>query len=239
MNWSAELHVLTGGFELKVELGGNREPVSLIGPNGSGKTTVLRAITGALPLERGEIRVGDVTLASTERDVDVPIAAREVGYIPQGFGLFPHLRVIDNVAFALTVGERRVTKEERHAKARVVLKELGCEALAERRVTRLSGGEKQRVAIARALIAKPRLLLLDEPLSALDVQTRRSVRAALVERLHALKQPALFVTHDVRDVAALHGDVIVLDAGRVAQRGTLEELRENPVNDFVAEFVGS
>ena len=237
MSWRASIHAVAGSFELKVELSGDNAPVALIGPNGSGKTSVLRAIAGALPMT-GEIIADDTTFMSSSDGIEVPISHRQTAYIPQGFALFPHLSVIENVAFGLSVGPGRLDKRTRAARAREVLTDLGCAALSDRRVTDLSGGEKQRIAIARALATQQTFWLLDEPLSALDVQTRRSVRQALVERIHSLAKPTIFVTHDVRDVEALGGEVFVLEAGRVVQHGSLDALRDAPANEFVAEFVG-
>jgi ABC-type sulfate/molybdate transport systems ATPase subunit len=168
---------------------------------------------------------------------------RRVGYVPQGYGLFPHLSVLENVAFGLSVGPARFPKEARREKALSMLGELGCRSLAERRVGGLSGGEQQQVALARALAPSPSLLLLDEPLAALDRATRRSVRGFLAEHLKARACPTLLVTHEARDVEALGAEdlgaeVCVLEGGRIVQRGPLEALREEPASDFVSEFVG-
>jgi len=235
VSWRVKLSLRLGDFSLAVDLEGAEAPVAVVGPNGSGKTTLLRAIAGAVPSEEAEVRVGERTLASAA--VDLPIEQRGLGYVPQGYGLFPHLSVIDNVAFGLSTGPRRLSRAERRAKARKVLEGLGAAALAGRPVQALSGGERQRVALARALVIEPAMLLLDEPMAALDVRRRRAVRSFLAERLKAWSRPALIATHDVRDAIALGARLVVLDAGRVVQEGTVDELRVAPANDFVAELL--
>ncbi len=236
--WHASLTARVGTLELDVALEGGAGTLALVGPNGSGKTTLLRLLAGAMPARTAEVVVAGKVLASTREAKSLPMESRGVGYVPQGYGLFPHLSVIDNVAFGLSTGPRRLSRQARRAKARVALAELGCEALAGRRVRGLSGGEQQRVALARALVLEPALLLLDEPLAALDATARRSVRAFLAERLQAYGRPSVLVTHDVRDVVALGATVCVLAAGRVVQRGSVADLRANPANEFVAEFTG-
>jgi ABC-type sulfate/molybdate transport systems ATPase subunit len=156
-----------------------------------------------------------------------------VGYVPQGFGLFPHLRAVDNVAFGLA------GRKDRRRVARSLLEDLGIAAVADRMPRDLSGGERQRVALARALVLDPELLLMDEPLSALDAASRRRMRSFLAVHLEERQRPAIIVTHDVRDVMALGGDVHVLEGGRIVQQGTAEDLREDPGTDFVAEFFGA
>lgn len=239
MSWSAEIRVRRDDFALDVVLQGDAGVVALVGPNGSGKTTVLRILAGAVEPDYAEIEVAAQVVASTEGGIDVPMERRRMGYVPQGYGLFPHLSVIDNVAFGLSTWPHRLEKSERHARAQRLLDELDCGALAQRRVGRLSGGEQQRVALARALVIEPKLLLLDEPLAALDATTRRTVRRFLAEHLPSFQRPCVLVTHDVRDVEALATDVVVLERGQVVQRGTLEALRAAPASDFVTEFVGA
>lgn len=232
------MRLRVGALDLDVEVEGGAAPLAIIGPNGAGKTTLLRVIAGAMRPSRGEIEVAGQVLFSSARGVEVPIEARRVGYVPQGYGLFPHLCALDNVAFGLSVGERKRSTEQRRAEALEALGALGCAHLADRLPARLSGGEQQRVALARALVIGPRLLLLDEPLAALDAASRRSVRAFLAERLRALGRPCVVVTHDVRDVEALGAEVVALEGGRVVQRGSVEALRAGPATGFVAEFVG-
>ena len=231
--WTLNATAHIGALALDVELTGDARPLALVGPNGSGKTTVLRMVAGAITPTAGRIQVGDTVLFDSDASIDLPIDRRRVGYLPQGYGLFAHLSVASNVTFGLS-GPRPAQRDT----ALAMLTELGCAHLANRRVGRLSGGEKQRVALARALVIQPRILLLDEPLAALDVTTRRAVRGELAARLARLGSPAIIVTHDVRDVVALGARVAVLDAGRVVQIDDLDAVRSDPATPFAAEFCG-
>lgn len=218
--WHAKVQATLGSFRLDVDIDGVDGTLAIVGPNGSGKTTFLRAVAGALDCENATIRIG-------ERDVsELPIEARRVGYVPQGYALFPHLSALDNVAF----GSDR-------DRARAMLDDLDCAELAERRIDGLSGGERQRIALARALVIEPDILLLDEPLGALDAATRRRTRTFLGGRVRALGHPTILVTHDLRDIEALDARICALENGRVVQTGSLEELRGAPSTDFLAELV--
>jgi len=238
MSWRVTVRARVGALALDLDLEGDDTPTAILGPNGSGKTTLLRLIAGAYRPEGGRISIGDRTLFDAERGVDLPPEQRGVGYVPQGYGLFPHLRVIDNVAFGLSTSSRRQPRAERLRAAMALLEELECAHLAERMPAGLSGGEQQRVALARALLVDPRILLLDEPLSALDAAARRTLRGFLSTRLRKRGRPSIIVTHDLRDVVALGAYVYVLEHGRVVQRGTATELRQRPATDFVAEVFG-
>ena len=236
MSWSVNIRMQLGALELDVSLVGDETPLAIIGPNGSGKTTLLRTIAGAYRAEAGSIRLGDEIAFDAEQGIDRPPEERKVGYVPQGYGLFPHLSVLDNVAFGLMARRAEVQREQAHRAARVLLEEMGSEHLAERRPKMLSGGEQQRVALARALMTEPAMLLLDEPLSALDASARRSVRAYLAGHLEKRAAPTIVVTHDVRDVVALGASVVVLEAGKIVQKGQPQELAAEPATEFVAEF---
>lgn len=236
MSWHATLRSQRGSFRLNVRLTSDDGVLALVGPNGSGKTTVLRALAGAFEPDFAEIEIGGAVWASPHQRRS--IEQRRVGYVPQGYGLFPHLSVLDNVAFGLSTGRRALDRATRRARALDALRQLGCADLADRRPTRLSGGEQQRVALARAWVVDPSLLLLDEPLAALDATTRRSVRRFLADQLPQLGRPTVLVTHDVRDVEALANCVVVIEGGEIRQTGTLDALRHDPASDFVAEFVG-
>ncbi len=237
--WRATIRTRLGSLNLDVDLASDGGALALLGPNGSGKTTLLRAMAGAFEPDQAEIAIAGCVLQSTERGIFRPIEQRRVGYVPQGYGLFPHLDVLGNVAFGLTTGPSRLDRRRAAADARRLLMDLGCAELAPRRIDELSGGERQRVALARALVLEPELLLLDEPLAALDPTTRRGVRCFLAERLRAFGRPSVVVTHDVRDIEALDARVVVMEAGRVLQQGTLAELRMAPASDLVAELVGT
>ncbi len=239
MSWRARLQAAVGPLTLDVDIHGLGTVTALVGPNGSGKTTILRTIAGARHPESGEILVDGAVLYRSEGGVDLAMEDRRVGYVPQGYGLFPHLRVLDNVAFGLTRSRGTGDGGGRRSLAFSMLEEMGCEELAHRFPKDLSGGEKQRVALARALVTEPRILLLDEPLAALDATSRRRMRRFLADKLRERNQTTLMVTHDPRDVEALNATVWILEAGRVVQSGTLADLRENPRTDFVAEFAGA
>jgi len=232
VSWRAEVRLAVGELALDVTVEGDGVPVALIGPNGSGKTTLLRTIAGAHRPDAGRVRLQDRVLFDSARRVDLPPEQRRVGYVPQGFGLFPHLSVLDNVGFGL-VGRGRA---ERREAAAPVLEQMGIAHLAQRTPGALSGGEQQRVALARALMVDPAILLLDEPLSALDASARRAMRAHLAGYLAERGGPSVVVTHDARDVFALGAHVYVLERGRVVQQGAAAEVAAAPCNDFVAEF---
>ena len=231
--WQATFKLALNAFTLDVDLSVDTSPVALIGPNGAGKTTLLRTLAGAYRPEVGRIVVGERVLFDAAEGVDLPPEARRVGYVPQGYGLFPHLTTLENVAFGAPQDEDRRARDTR---ARAALEALGCGALADRRPRALSGGEQQKVALARALVTAPELLLLDEPLAALDAAARRTLRKVLAEHLGQTPAPAIVITHDVRDVRALQADVVVLEAGKVVQQGSVETLRADPATAFVAEF---
>ena len=236
MSWHVDVKMRLGALGLDVELVGAEAPVALIGPNGSGKTTLLRTIAGAHRPDAGTIRLGDHVVFDAQAGVDVAPERRHVGYVPQGYGLFPHLTVLDNVAFGLRARRTHGGRAERREAAAHLLERVGCGHLADRLTGTLSGGESQRVALARALAAGPKMLLLDEPLAALDARVRRNVRSYLSEHLAERKGPALVVSHDFKDVQALGGLVCVMEGGRVLQTGTADELRADPASDFVEAF---
>jgi molybdate transport system ATP-binding protein len=236
MRWQLCVQAKIGSLELAVELDGGREPLVLVGPNGAGKTTLLRIVAGAHRPASGRIEVGERLLFDAAHGIDLPPEARRVGYVPQGYGLFPHLSVVDNVSFGLASKAHFEPARARREKALVWLAELGSAELADRFPRELSGGEKQRVALARALILEPDVLLLDEPLSALDATSRRTMRAFLAAHLQKRARPALVVSHDIKDVLALGGQVAVLENGRVVQRGSAQELAQRPNTAFVAEL---
>lgn len=235
-HWMATIRGQLGRLNLDVTLESKGGVLALIGPNGSGKTTVLRAIAGAISGLDAEIEVGGETLQSFRKSIWLEPEQRRLGYVPQGYGLFENLNVLENVAFGLGLAPRKIDRKDAHERARKLLEEMGIAELEGRRVKRLSGGEKQRVALARALIIEPRLLLLDEPLAALDVETRKTTREFLKSRLSAQERPVLMVTHDSRDIDP-EAHVVVLDRGRVVQEGTLEELNRAPCNGFVRAFL--
>jgi molybdate transport system ATP-binding protein len=213
-------------FRVELGLDVGRETVALVGPSGAGKTSVLRAVAGLLRPERGRVALGDEPWFDSDAKVHVPPERRSVGLVFQEYALFPHMTVSQNVAYGGRDG------------AADLMESLGIAALAGARPDELSGGERQRVAIARALARDPAVLLLDEPLTALDSHTRAHVRAELGEVLARLRLPTLLVTHDFQDAAALARRVGVLVEGRIVQFGSAAELVATPASPFVADFTG-
>jgi ABC-type sulfate/molybdate transport systems ATPase subunit len=225
-----ELDIAVGlrSFELGVSLSIGSETVALVGPSGAGKTTVLRAIAGLRRPDRGRIALGDRVWFDADAKVDLPPERRSVGLVFQEYALFPHMTVRRNVAFG-GANDARVAE---------LLDRVRIAHLADERPAVLSGGERQRVAVARALARDPQVLLLDEPLSALDAHTRTIVRGELQDVLGTLALPTLLVTHDFRDAAALADRIGVMVDGRLRQEGTAAELVAHPADAFVASFTG-
>jgi molybdenum ABC transporter ATP-binding protein len=201
--------------------------VALVGPSGAGKSTVLNAIAGLVKPAAGRIRNGGETWFDAGAGVSLPPERRRVGFVFQDYALFPHLTVRGNIEY----GRGRAADD--------YLERFKIGHLADARPGALSGGERQRVALARALARDPAILLLDEPLSALDTHTKTDVRAELQELLGGLGIPTLLVTHDFEDAAALAGRVGVLVEGKLRQTGTPAELVANPADPFVASFTGA
>jgi len=225
-----------GGLDVQVRLATAGKPLVLVGPNAAGKTSLLLMILGALRPERGRVKLDGRLLFDAEQGIDLPPEDRGVGYVPQDYGLFPHMTVVGNVAFGLEC-RRRLARRERRRRALELLDALEVAHLASRFPRSLSGGEGQRVALARALASEPQALLLDEPLAALDAGVRRQMREFLPSRLAMLELPAIVVTHDPGDAAAFGQDIAVIEQGRVVQRGTLAALAEAPASAFVTELV--
>lgn len=214
-------------FELCAALSLGAETVALIGPSGAGKTSLLKTIAGLERPARGRIALGDQPWFDADRRIHLSAERRRVGYLPQDYGLFPHLTVAANVRFA--------GKRERPD----LLERVGISHLAGARPRQLSGGERQRVALARALAREPRVLLLDEPFGALDALTRRQVRDELVDLLVTLKLPTLLVTHSFDDATALAGRIGVIDAGRLVQLASAPQLLAEPATAMVAALTGA
>ncbi|WP_255951805.1 ABC transporter ATP-binding protein [Streptomyces odontomachi] len=227
----AHLVVDRGAFRLDVALSATPgEVVALLGPNGAGKTTALRALAGLTPLTGGRLR-----LDGTELDRTLP-EARPVGVVFQDYLLFPHLTALDNVAF----GPRchGAGKADARARAAALLDRLGLAEHAAAKPRELSGGQAQRVALARALATRPRLLLLDEPLAALDARTRLDVRAQLGRHLAEFEAVAVLVTHDPLDAMVLADRIVVIEDGHVVQEGTPADIARHPRTDYIAHLVG-
>ena len=228
-----------GRLVLEVELETGPGPLIIIGPNGSGKTSLLSLILGVLPVESGYLQIGQNVILDTERGIDKPLEHRQLGYVPQDYALFPHLTVRENIAFAIASSKPQSMLPSSAQRVTELLSELSLSARGGQRIQTLSGGEKQRVALARALSVSPHALLLDEPLSALDVHSRREVRGFLAEYLQRLELPTLVVTHDAADAQQLGDRIAVLEDGRITQCGAWGELVSRPATRFVEEFISS
>ena len=227
-----------GGFALSVELSLPRgETTVLVGESGAGKTTLLRLVAGLDQPDEGRIALDDRAWVDTAAGVVLPAWRRGVGYVFQDYALFPHLTVAENVGFGLRASG--VGRREAGARAWATLDRLGIGELAGRRVSALSGGQQQRVALARAVVLDPDVLLLDEPMSALDLRTRRGLRAELRRLLRALPCSTLYVTHNPVEAMFFGERLVVLERGRVSQSGTREDLLRHPRSAYVAELVGT
>jgi molybdate transport system ATP-binding protein len=230
----ASVRAQLDGFTLEVELSmAAGETVAVVGPNGAGKTTLLRALAGLISMEGKVVIDGDV-LEDTAASVHVPTEQRRVGLVFQDHVLFPHLKVIDNVAFGLHAQHR----QDATAVAHGWLERAGLGDRADSMPRSLSGGQAQRVALLRTLATEPRLLLLDEPLSSLDVTVRAEVRRELSRQLASFAGVRLLVTHDPLEAIALADRLVVLEHGRITQSGTPAEVTARPRSRFVADLAG-
>ncbi len=225
------------GFALEAGLlVGDQSVMVLVGESGAGKTTLLRLLAGLLHPDEGRIEVDGRTWFDGGTGERLPAADRAVGYVAQDFALFPHLTAAENVAFGLRA--QSVATRETARRTAAALERLGVGALGRRRPHELSGGQQQRVALARAIVLEPRLLLLDEPLSALDAQARRAIRGELRRLLADLPCTTLYVTHSAAEALALGERITVLEGGRISQSGSREDLMRHPRSSYVAEFLG-
>ena len=234
---AARLAVTRGAFALDVGVAAAAGTVTgLVGPNGSGKTTVLRALAGLVPLSSGSITVSDRLHEDPTHGVRIPAQQRRTGMVFQDRLLFPHLDVLDNVAF----GPRRRGASRRAARGRASewLDRTGLATLAARRPHQLSGGQQQRVAITRALATEPQLLLLDEPLAAIDAGATIELRQFLRRHLNGFEGVTVLVTHEPLDALVLCDEVVVLDAGRAVQTGAPTEVTRRPRSAHVAALMG-
>lgn len=231
MSLAAAIRVVRAGFDLELELAvTSGRTLALLGPNGAGKSTALGALAGIVD-STGSILLNDRAVDGLEP------ADRRVGYVFQDYLLFPHLTVLENVAFGPRA--RGIPRATARTGAREWLDRLGIGELAARWPPQLSGGQAQRVALARALAGEPELLLLDEPLAALDAEVREEVRVELARHVRAWGGLTIVVTHSLEDVTALADDVVVIERGRATQRGTVRELVRSPATPYVRRLVSS
>ena len=231
MSLDARLVVRRPGFTLDIELtAAAGEVVALLGPNGAGKTTALRALAGLIPLDDGHVTLGGARLDAT------PTELRRIGVVFQDYLLFPHLTALDNVAFGPRC--RRVPRKPARERARQWLDRVGLAEHLGAKPRELSGGQAQRVALARALAVEPRLLLLDEPLAALDARTRLDTRAQLRGHLASFPGATVLVTHDPLDALMLADRLVIVEHGRIVQTGDAATITARPRTDYVARLVG-
>ncbi len=235
LNIALETHLNT--FQLALELEAKQgQTTVLLGESGAGKSTVLRHVAGLLTPRKGHISLGNAVYFDSGRGINVPPQERPFGYVFQDYSLFPHLSVFENVAFGLRA--QYLPRSLVRQRVGEALEQVHLPGLEQRRPAQLSGGQQQRVAIARALALQPHLLLLDEPLSALDVQTRREVRQELRHILAEVETTTLLVTHTYLEALLFGQQILVLEDGRVLQRGGQRELLEHPRSSYVAELIG-
>ena len=214
--------------------------VTLLGPSGCGKTTTLRSIAGLELPDSGEITVGGRVVFSSSKSLNVPAAKRGLGMVFQSYGIWPHMNVFDNAAFPLTLPgtRRRLGRSQVQTRVENALAIVQLDHLMMRRATALSGGQQQRLALARALVMEPPLLLLDEPLSNLDVHLRESMRSELARLQRELGITTVYVTHDQTEALAMSDRIAVMNHGKIEQFGSPREVYERPESVFVAGFIG-
>ena len=238
MTLEAEVTVSVDDFELSVRLAAPAgSVVAVLGPNGAGKTTLLRVLAGLTAIDSGVVSLDDIVFDDPANSTFVPPERRGVGVVFQDYLLFDHLSVLENVAFGpRSTGAR---KAEARATAAAWLKKVDLGDRASAKPRQLSGGQAQRVALARALASEPRLLLLDEPLAALDAGTRVDVRRDLRHHLEGFAGITVLVTHDPLDALVLADQVVVIEGGRVSQAGPTAEVARRPRSTYVAQLIGT
>ena len=214
-------------FSLDVAAG---EFITLLGPSGSGKTTALNVLAGFIEPSGGDVEIGGVSISR------LPTEKRNVGMVFQSYSLFPHMNVRDNVAFPLRM--RGVAAAERRSRADVALAMVRLDGYGDRQPHELSGGQRQRVAFARAVVFEPKVLLMDEPLGALDLKLREAMQDEIRQVQRRIGCTVIYVTHDQGEALAMSDRIVVMSNGRIEQVGTPAEIYDRPVNAFVAEFVG-
>lgn len=211
------------------------EFVSFLGPSGCGKTTSLRMIAGLEKNDQGEILLGEEIISSPEQKILIPTRKRNLGMVFQSYAIWPHMNIFENVAFPLRM--KRLDGQEIKQKVEEALEIVELKGLSERLPNTLSGGQQQRVALARGLVARPKVLLLDEPLSNLDAKLREKMRKDIRQIQQHFKITCIYVTHDQIEAFSMSDRIMIMEKGKILQFATPEEIRTNPVNDFVKEFI--
>ena len=211
------------------------EFVSFLGPSGCGKTTSLRMVAGLEKNNQGEIYIGSELISSPEKNIFIPTKDRKLGMVFQSYAIWPHMTVFENVAFPLRMMNE--TEAEIRKKVGEVLDSVELSGLGDRMPSTLSGGQQQRVALARGLVARPRVLLLDEPLSNLDAKLREKMRKDIRLIQQHYKITCIYVTHDQVEAFSMSDRILIMEKGEIVQFGTPSDIRSNPANDFVKEFI--
>lgn len=219
-------------FNLNIE---NGEFVSFLGPSGCGKTTCLRMVAGLETNTAGVISIDGQIVSSPAEGIFVPPEKRQLGMVFQSYAVWPHMNVFDNIAYPLKVN--KIAKNEINDRVNEVLNVTELDGLEKRMPNELSGGQQQRVALARGLVARPKVLLLDEPLSNLDAKLREKMRVDIREIQQKFKMTCIYVTHDQIEAFTMSDKILVMNKGIIEQMGTPEEIRKNPANEFVRDFI--
>jgi ABC-type sugar transport system ATPase subunit len=217
---------------------GKRETIALIGPNGCGKSTTLNIIAGLIRPDAGQVFVDEELVDGSEkkkRTILLP-SERKLGYVFQSGALFPHLKISENIAYGLK--EDNLSTEDIKVRVKELLEFVGIEECGNHYPRQLSGGQKQRAALDRSLARRPKILLLDEPLSAVDPQFKQPLQETFKKFLHDLEITSIYVTHDLTEAAFMAGKIAILGNGHIEQIGSPEEVRTNPKSKFVADFLG-
>ena len=225
------------GFSLDVRLKGQDGPIGILGASGSGKSMTLRSIAGIETPDSGRIIINGKTVFDSEAKINLKPQERRVGYLFQNYALFPHMNVADNIGYGLKI--RKVPKADIKKKVKEMLELVQLEGFQKRKPAELSGGQKQRVAIARALANNPRVLLLDEPLGALDLQLRRTMQLELKRLQKKLGITFIYITHDQEEAINMSDRIVVMNQGQFEQIGTPDEIYNHPKTSYVATFVGN
>ncbi|MFC5338994.1 ABC transporter ATP-binding protein [Leucobacter denitrificans] len=235
---SASFSVHRPGFSLDITIDAlPGETIAIMGPSGAGKTTVLGALSGLIPIDAGRIQLGDRVLADREREVHVAPSKRRVSSLGQEGDLFPHMTALQNIAFAARA--RGVDRETALSEAGQWLERIGLTALTSNRPSELSGGQAKRIALVRALAARPQLLLVDEPLVSLDVEAAQDMRELITAQLQEHPTTTVLVSHDARDAEQLASRLFIVEGGEITQAGSVSEVLDEPATRFVRALARS